>query len=278
MKKPFLPFLVIGMTLFLMPGFAAPPLSTKEKSESASYIKELKKTPVQHSRNRIGATSSLDKAFEGFFAAPPKIDIARLYYNKEQYAQLLEDEDFEEEMLYFPFTQSYERLKEETESKTSPEKSECKNLTLNERISLFVYTTQFFGLINPVLRNGTEEEKKLISPITAMISSALKKIPPYTKQTVRGQEYAPYLDEYTPGKIVTIKTFLSTSVPGSWFSKKLDEFPVIMEITSKTGKDISPFSGHIEESEVLFDMNARFKVVEHKKNRSKTVITMVEVE
>ncbi|MBF0548695.1 MAG: hypothetical protein HQM08_29975 [Candidatus Riflebacteria bacterium] len=264
------------------------PIIVGAENQTATYLKELApertKKPRSHlqqirpvEKKRSSSSSpdvkktELSITLEQFFLKPPRIEFARFFYSPEDYKEVPDD------CRYFEgWASSYAKIKEETESRTSCDIPESQNLTIDERIALFTYTTQYFALINSILRNGTEKEKQLLSPLVTRISSALKKLPSFKGMTIRGIKSFVGFEEYKVGQIVTEKTFTSTTNdPKSEISTA---FSFVLHITSKTGKALGGLSGHPEESEVLFDKGTRFQITDRKDTQDKVIVTMVEVE
>ena len=76
------------------------------------------------------------------------------------------------------------------------------------------------------------------------------------------------IDQWKKGGIITMEAFTSTSTDKN-VASKFGDFQ--MEIESKSGKDISSISDFgKKESEILFDVNAKFQVKSLKVKKAKT--------
>jgi hypothetical protein len=130
-------------------------------------------------------------------------------------------------------------------------------LTLVEGTFVRAYTTACFEPLNAALRTGRQPEA------AQMISHALQKLPPYNGTVYRTVLLPPeVLAEHTPGATVQYLAFTSTTTDSRWLA--LSATMVMMTIRSRTGKDVSSFSRHPNEKEVLFAPGTRFKILERK--------------
>ena len=122
------------------------------------------------------------------------------------------------------------------------------------------YTTDSYRMINESLRSGSMSKDQ--SAFASQLNAALSKLPSYKGTVTRGApiESGRY---YSPGMIVKERAFTSTSKKStSRFNSNDTKFV----ITSKTGKDISSFSKHPGEKEVLFRSGTRFRVTKLERN------------
>jgi hypothetical protein len=132
-----------------------------------------------------------------------------------------------------------------------------------EKISIKLYTTQLYKVVNPALRE--QKENSIYASYITVLCSALNKIPNFTGDVFRVVNLPQdIIDLYQPGMVITEKAFLSTSA-------SLDGIAIFQEYTnrkfnthffikSKNGKDISAYSIWPEEKEVLFRAGSKFKV------------------
>jgi 2-polyprenyl-6-methoxyphenol hydroxylase-like FAD-dependent oxidoreductase len=132
-----------------------------------------------------------------------------------------------------------------------------------EVAAIYGYSTQDFTKINGFLRKDPSardkaDEKHLDAYITSC-KDGLKKLPPYTGDAVRCDRtlHKSVIDELISSGTRTEKGFMSSG------PKKVPNFGDIeSKITGiKTGKDITMFSLHETEGEVLFPPGSKFKFV-----------------
>lgn len=198
-----------------------------------------------------------DSVINNFLKTDPQIDLVR-YEHPEltdaEYLKALEEEDTTIDEIAFEFEPYSFLLKKGSTIDCSSK------LTQDENMMVFMYTVQYFGLFNTILRKGTEAHKNQIKPMVDLLSTALSKLDPYTGPVARGlKELSPeVLAAYVPGATVTFDAFTSTTKD---LNSNYTKNPTLMLITSKTGKDISTLSYHSYEQEVLFDKGASFKVI-----------------
>ena len=154
-------------------------------------------------------------------------------------------------------------------------------MTKDENMIIFLYSVQYFGLFNTILRKGSPTDREKIKPMIELLSTALSKLDSYQGLVARGLKElsADVLLAYTPGAIVSFPSFTSTTKDlNSTFTKG----STLMLIYSKTGKDISNLAFHSYEQEVLFDKGSKFKVISIEKKpldleNIQTIITLEEL-
>ncbi|WP_431958459.1 ADP-ribosyltransferase [Nocardia lijiangensis] len=148
------------------------------------------------------------------------------------------------------------------------------NLNQKDLDMLRDYTGSGAGELNGVLRSGDELSDAHQFRIES-INEALDKLPNHTGPVTRRTELPPeVLDTYQEGATITEKSFTSTSSNPTRF-----DGPVEFQIQSKTGKNISDYSVHPDESEVLFKSGTSFEVLRRyvDPNTGRTIIQMKEV-
>lgn len=133
------------------------------------------------------------------------------------------------------------------EPKRAPTKSKNKpDTTENDEIAINSYTGMGYKDLNEVLRNPhvdpSPDQQKRIDALNA----ALGKLPTHEGPVVRHTNLpAEVLDKYQPGQVVTEHGFTSTSRRMSGANDLWPEASnVEMQIISKTGKDVAPYSSH----------------------------------
>lgn len=138
--------------------------------------------------------------------------------------------------------------------------------------------------INDALRNTddiaklTSDEQKFIK----VLDQALSKTPTYSGELIRTVNFSDHLDasdrvdqfvaDYMPGKIISIPQYWSTSKKNG-YDPNAEIFIYIED--SKMGHDISSIG--LDESEVLYDRDKRFKVVDKAFKDEKWYILLEEV-
>lgn len=213
------------------------------------------------------ATPKSSLSVREFLLNPPKVNI--LFHKHKtnipiaQIDKAIEEGDLDEDEVYadFGYFGTLDDVLKDFQ-KSAQCDDLCKLLTDEEKAALYTYTMYFFSPVNLVLRGKNDLDKEKISPLVNGVSSALKKLPPYSGLVIRGVSMGPYLKAYVPGKVVVEKSFTSTSTHSDLI--EFFNFPVVMKIKSKTGRLIRSFSAAPGEEEVLFDKETRFKVISKK--------------
>jgi hypothetical protein len=147
------------------------------------------------------------------------------------------------------------------------------DLSAADTASLRNYTGGGYDL-NACLRNGTASPDQLAR--AEQINQALAKLPDHVGPVTRRVDLPPdVLAKYQPGEIVVERQFISSS---SDPARALDS-SVEMQIISKTGKEITPYSKFGDaEGEVLFKTDTPFEVVDRFRDPTtgRTIIQMRE--
>jgi hypothetical protein len=221
----------------------------------------------------IAIAGNTQSPIETFFDNPPEINIAKYMYSEIEIKEMLKQDEIEKSDLNFTFTQSYKRMVEEVQR--IPCKSIlCKSLTIDERIAMYSYTTQFFSLINPVLRGDSIKDKKAIEPLVSAVSLVLNKLEIFNSTVYRGLKSATHLDKYQIGETITELAYSSSTE-----NKNLDfsKMPVLLIIKSKKGRRLDELSGHPEEEEVLFDRGSKFKIMKRAQHDEQLIVELEEI-
>lgn len=138
------------------------------------------------------------------------------------------------------------------------------HLSFEEIVALTSYTTDDFKLMNRSLRNGSASVAQLL--FRDVINGALDKFPVYTGWVKRGLHLSPEdLQKYIKGGEITFTAFTSTTANMNLTGFEMKNRFIIY---SRTGRDISQFSGSAGESEVLFKSGTRFRVLDVRNNVS----------
>ncbi|MBF6397797.1 hypothetical protein IU438_18565 [Nocardia cyriacigeorgica] len=169
------------------------------------------------------------------------------------------------------------------EPKRAPTKPNSKKpeLTDDDEIAINSYSGMGFKDLNDVLRNPhvdpTPDQQKRIDAL----NNALDKLPNHEGPVVRHTNLPPeVLDKYQKDAVITEDAFTSSSRNPKGANELWPEASnVEMQIISKTGKDVAPYSKSPEEMEVLFKSGTRFNVMDRYVDpvSGRTVIRMAEV-
>lgn len=152
-----------------------------------------------------------------------------------------------------------------TWAETAATGTDVSALTEPEHVATYLYTTSNqdwgFAPLNQALRQaaaGREPLPPRLRRYRDTLADALTKLPDYRGWTRRGVQRLTdeQLAVYRQGEIVPEPAFLSTSIDNPF------EGAVIFSVRSRHGKHIAPFSQAKQESEVLFNANTRFRVLE----------------
>lgn len=150
-----------------------------------------------------------------------------------------------------------------------PVLTEAEEWALNEYISSSSYK------INAPLRAGiplTQEQQELVRNL----DSALEKMPVYQGKAIRSlvmdkKSLIRFAKEHQLGSEITYQEYISTSTIGSYHNKPT----VILNMLSKSGRDIRKYNQ--SESEVLFQRNSHFRVLNVELQDGIFVLEMEEV-
>ena len=127
-----------------------------------------------------------------------------------------------------------------------------------DRAAIRDYSDRGYERMNQQLR-----DHELMAPIrrkVTTLTAALNRLPPYVGDVYRGTTLhdTDSLERYrSVGSIVTEDAFVSTSRS----PLKMYGGNVLFYMMSKRGRDISAWSAHPEEEEILFRPASRFKVL-----------------
>lgn len=135
-------------------------------------------------------------------------------------------------------------------------------LDLSEMTAINLYTNYLYSHINKIFR--ADDSRNFVQNLKKIFNRSLDKIAPYVGIVLRGSNLKePYLSEHFVGNTLTYKGLTSTSI-GVPFQAEYQ-----FQINSLSGRDISDFSSHPEEKEVLFKTDTRFTIIEKHGNTFK---------
>ncbi|NEW42506.1 ADP-ribosyltransferase [Nocardia cyriacigeorgica] len=162
---------------------------------------------------------------------------------------------------------------------TTPNKSKP-DLTDNDEMAINSYSGMGFKDLNEVLRNPHVDPTPAQQQRIDALNNALDKLPNHEGKVVRHTNLPPeVLEKYQPGHTVTEGAFTSTSRNPKGATELWPQASdVEMQIVSKTGKDVQPWSKSPEEQEILFKSGTEFNVLDRWVDpvTGRTVIRMVE--
>lgn len=145
-----------------------------------------------------------------------------------------------------------------------------KYVTPVEAATIRAYTGgEVYGKLNQQLRDNSATEEAFKYAIAFEV--ALRKLPPYTKETTRKTNIPPSEDKkFQPGRVHVEYGFMSSSKdPYKWHGQH------VLHITkSLTGVDVTKLSSHPSESEVIYPRNTAFLITKRQGNE----IWMEEIE
>jgi len=161
-------------------------------------------------------------------------------------------------------------------------KPKTTKLTTDEKSSINYYTGDGFKDINSNLNSGNISR---VEGSVKPIDRGLSKLPSHRGNVNRivsfnnKKELDSFLGEYTPNGHVRYDQYLSTSSKGLYNQfAEYDKNSVVMNIKSKTGKDISSLSRNVHENEVLFPRGSQFVVTDVKVGTGKQAATFINME
>ena len=158
-----------------------------------------------------------------------------------------------------------------------PQESPFQQLSDEEAVAIYGWSTNEFGRINDVLRGRSPQFTEDYRSYIELINSGLSKLPDYDGWVYRGRPACDpdELVQYQPGAVVDELGFTATSADVD----KMHEGNVELMIQSKTGKFISPITAKGEEErEVLFRSGTAFEILGREDlSDGKTIIYMLEV-
>jgi len=136
--------------------------------------------------------------------------------------------------------------------------------------SVVAYSGNGYGKTNQQLRSGAMDESTWHH--TLRLNNALDQLPPYHGEVRRGTQLDfGELSKYKKGMIIEERAFTSASKGSGWSGNAR------YIIQSKSGRDITKFSTHPSENEVLFKSGTRFRVTGVETSGGVTIIRMTEV-
>lgn len=157
------------------------------------------------------------------------------------------------------------------ESKKDPKQGPKKPMEMGEIGAIYGYSTQDFTKINGLLRGvkDPDVDPDVFNPYIDACKQGLEKLPVYKKGAVlRCEPSAKYfIDDLFKTGLRTERGFMSSGF------KKVPGFgDVVMHITKvKTGREITQFSLHETEGEVLFPPGSVFKFVKFEDGKGLTI-------
>jgi len=155
-------------------------------------------------------------------------------------------------------------------------------LTVNEQVIIYAYSSSYFRPVNLFLRMQANTSVTGFDDMlrySELLAQVLAKLPPYQSIVYRGvnlisDEISLYRKAARTGETITEAFFVSTSRLKSVADK---HGSVSFRIISKSGRDISNFSMHRLEAEVLFTYGNTFKVSKvDEQHDGRVVITLKE--
>ncbi|AEI64621.1 ADP-ribosyltransferase domain-containing protein [Corallococcus macrosporus] len=164
--------------------------------------------------------------------------------------------------------------------KTATNVADINTLSDEGKVSLYKYTQEKFKPYNgqvlfPLAKNGagpTSQALRNNLDGIAVTRAALNELPKFTGTVYRGDSRK-YYDAYTQDAIITRDAFTSTAKnPGASF-----EGDAILEIRTRTGRDIQGASLKPGEEEVLIPPGATFKVLDRDDTGTTLRLTLEEI-
>ncbi|ADL53223.1 ADP-ribosyltransferase [Clostridium cellulovorans] len=156
---------------------------------------------------------------------------------------------------------------EKNNIKKSSNTNKIPKLNETEKWSLDYYTNDGFRELNKTLREGKKLDSTMNTAVKGLDSS-LSKLPDYKGKVYRNLDFSfnkkgmdEFLNNHKEGDIVNYVQYTSTSKADDVFGNKfLGKDSIKLSIKSKSGKDISNYSQHKMEEEVLFGRDSKFIV------------------
>jgi hypothetical protein len=140
-------------------------------------------------------------------------------------------------------------------------------LSDDERVLMFQYFQTGYLRLNPVLRQGGVGAQCLQPLVFALVSVLTHLVAPYTGTVYRGLKLsAAALAEYQTGHEFVWPAFSSTSVDRSVaqsfaVSYDADQLPVLLQLSSKSCRDVRGASDKLNEHEILCLPGTRVRVL-----------------
>jgi hypothetical protein len=144
----------------------------------------------------------------------------------------------------------------------------------DDEAALGDYTDEGYHEINSELRSGAASSGVLAR--AEQVSTALRKLPDYGGDAQRGTTLTPaQIASYVPGQFRAEAAFTSTTRDAT----RTFDGNALFVISSKSGKDVSGYSRHRHEAEILFDKGSTFYVASNSYDPriGKHIIVMMEV-
>jgi hypothetical protein len=264
-------------------------LSEQEKAVVKGIVEKGSKTKTKKANTKIPKLKAEPKA------EPPELKIPEVTPEliKAYQKEMLSDPVWGADNFSFIVSRNKSIIKYDKEFK-------AKKYDPIETAALTHYTnaTGEYALINSVLRGSDqkvaaimqdreksgdkrniEEIRQRVAIQTALINSALDKMPNYEGKVYRVSALDPAIaNSYKVGQEITEKGFTSTGTEKPiGINIKKGKIETIFNIKSKTGKSISKFSDTPQEDEVLFKSGTKFKVTKKREENGKIIIEMEEV-
>ena len=146
----------------------------------------------------------------------------------------------------------------------------------DDLVALRIYTSGEFGRINLALRQGDPEQLAQLQVFLDRARSGLRQLPRYQGTVHASRSMTDdMLRPYQVGEVVTERSFISTSRPGTSAASR--EGNVAFTYNSRTGRDISLISVTPSEGEVLFAPGTRFRVLSVQRVGGARIIHLEEV-
>jgi len=133
-----------------------------------------------------------------------------------------------------------------------------KDIPIEDLVAVKGYITEDYGVIDAALRQVDMAELERLDAYIRVATSGLYQLPAYRGSVYRGATLSDEIvARYIPGAIVREHAFVSTVAnPAIRFSGN-----TMFVIASVNGRDVSMFSDHPEEGEVVFFTGTLFKVL-----------------
>lgn len=162
------------------------------------------------------------------------------------------------------------------EARGNKKKNICADMTAEEAVAIEGYTSQDYGFLNPVLRNGGTADVNSLTkgkkytpdellPYINCVISGLNKLPPASeyRELYRGTNLPPgVLVRYQVGQIVSDKAFMSTTSKKEVAYAPMSGKASLHRFTIKhvLGKDVTALTLHPAEKEIMFLPGTSFRI------------------
>lgn len=138
-----------------------------------------------------------------------------------------------------------------------------KGLTIEQAVSMYIYTQGAYSGINKELRGGAPGE--FIQRLEKSVTTGLEKLPPFTGPLYRIVSLPDTVDKnYQEGATVSDKAILSSTfnVDFDLFGGGTSHVLTIVGSEKSAGRDVSWLSESAHEKEVIFPPGTQFKVIQ----------------